>query len=386
MSFKVEDLDDSQIEKSTILSIMSCTNESIIDKEISDRLNKEDIILAKKITLFLIGKKSHILGNRSISLISDREFLTSLMDGEINLERLKMMLKFEMDSRIPKENKDELKLKYNYLPYDKLKELYIKTKVEKEIMEQQFRQMDESQKDIDKFSSRGNSPSSFNMSRRISGSSPINIFMTSEFKDFEKRITHSEDKSKLYQIPIFTDKDLILLDTIMQDSLSESEKEKYKILLEDDKSLLIKKQKFNESVDLETILGIDQFIHRDKFLQVYNQTEEESGMSHQEFINKVIEHNSEILSNLIKTIAEYSNRIIESDKVIDSIDYSIEGDNSLNDYEKYIDMEKIKLNKYENQRSFNYLYKQLLSYENEKDFWNGDFQRIMIENGIIESL
>lgn len=382
MSLRIEHLDDSEIEKSIILSILSCEDDATIDKEISERFNKEDYLLAKKLALIMIGKKSHILGNRAISIVSDREFLSSILNGEINFERLKILLKLEMDPRVPLEDKNDIFLKYDHLPYSDLKQLYLKTKIEKELLQQEL-DMEKSKDEL-----------KFSYSRENSLSSPINPYgspllkydhVDSEIIDSSQKLKEesrkdgNRDSNGLFVIPILDDEKLNLIDTVIESNLNFDEKRRYKELLEFDKILVEKVKKLNRGINYEHFPGPDEFIHKDKFLQVYSQSEEDNKMTHKEIVEKTIEFNNKITSSLMIQISNFS--LLVSDIIEEKLELKekLKYDNSLDDYETYLFIKNSEIDEYEKKLLFNELYRRLLSYENEKDFWDGDFQLIVKE-------
>lgn len=125
---KIEELDDSRIVNSMLLKIMNCNDANLLTKTIIGNITQEDNILLLKLSTIIIGRKIGVLNNKVINVISDQTFLKSILNEKIDIDRLKTLLKLEIDERI--NINDELLLQYNYLPYEKIKELFIKIREE----------------------------------------------------------------------------------------------------------------------------------------------------------------------------------------------------------------------------------------------------------------
>ena len=119
---KVNHLDDSQISKSTLLKIMSLENPKLLDDEIAKNTNKDIDLVAKKLTTILVGRQSGFLSEKASEIISDSQIVSELLNGRVNLKRLKVLLKFAVDSRIDKSLEEQII--NQVLPYTELVGLY----------------------------------------------------------------------------------------------------------------------------------------------------------------------------------------------------------------------------------------------------------------------
>lgn len=118
----IEFIDDLEIQSSSLFKIFSTKDEKILDKEISERHRPEFDLLIKKIILILIGRKTNLLSEKASEILSDYQFVKSLFSMNPDIERLKILLKFEMDSRVLKSDSESLRL--GLVPYDRLRSLY----------------------------------------------------------------------------------------------------------------------------------------------------------------------------------------------------------------------------------------------------------------------
>lgn len=119
----VEHVDDSKIQNSSLLKIFNIQDETILDSQLALRNKPEFSLLIKKIILLLIGRSSGLLSEKASEILSDHDFVKSLFEMNPNLERLKTILKFEMDDRVKKT--DEERLRLNLMSYDELKSRYL---------------------------------------------------------------------------------------------------------------------------------------------------------------------------------------------------------------------------------------------------------------------
>lgn len=121
---QVEQLDDSYIQKSTILNILQMQNSSEIDKFLENKIDEQTLLFTKKLMTIIILRKQNILNEKAIDTISDSEFMIDFLHGKINIERLKLLLKLQFDPRV--KNDDNELIKHNAISYIKLKELHLK--------------------------------------------------------------------------------------------------------------------------------------------------------------------------------------------------------------------------------------------------------------------
>lgn len=122
MASKVENLDDSQIQNSITLKIMTQENSNLLDEEIVNRITPLTDLLAKKLVVCLIGRQNNFLNQGVSDIISDSVFIKSILNGMIDFDRLKVLLKFKLDSRVDKSLDEQIR--NGILPYSDLKNLY----------------------------------------------------------------------------------------------------------------------------------------------------------------------------------------------------------------------------------------------------------------------
>lgn len=118
----VENLDDSQIQKSSLLGIFSNDDQKVLDQQLNTFKKPEYELLIKKITLILIGSASGLLSPKAAEILSDTKFIKSIFLMNPDINRLKTILKYELDTRCLRSNDEKLRL--NLMPYDELKSRY----------------------------------------------------------------------------------------------------------------------------------------------------------------------------------------------------------------------------------------------------------------------
>lgn len=118
LQLPVEKVDDSKIQDSSLLKIFNVQDESILDQELSRRRLPEFDLLIKKITLILIGRASGLLSEKASEIISDSLFVKSLFEMKPDLNRLKKLLKYEMDDRVLKDINERFRTRA--VSYDEL--------------------------------------------------------------------------------------------------------------------------------------------------------------------------------------------------------------------------------------------------------------------------
>lgn len=119
----VEQLDNSKIQSSILMKIFSIEDEATIDQLLSTyRVEGHDLIL-KKIYLILFGKALGLLSDKAIDIVSDKEFMTSLLNLNPKADRLFNILKYFMDDRAIKSDDESLRL--NLVSYEDLKQRYL---------------------------------------------------------------------------------------------------------------------------------------------------------------------------------------------------------------------------------------------------------------------
>lgn len=119
-----EQVDDSKIQQSNILKIYSSNDPKFLDtvmKKLGD-ITPEEELLIKKLTITALGKKRGFFNDKVVGMITDESFLTNIMNGSIDIERLKMMLKFEMDDRV--DNSFETKMERGYIKFTDFEKMF----------------------------------------------------------------------------------------------------------------------------------------------------------------------------------------------------------------------------------------------------------------------
>lgn len=118
----VEYIDESNIQSSVLLKIFNSTDANVLDQQIEMVKKPEYDLLIKKIVLILIGRAGGLLSNKASEIVSDHDFVRSLFDMNPDVDRLKTLLKYEIDPRVLKSTEESLRL--GIMPYSELKTLY----------------------------------------------------------------------------------------------------------------------------------------------------------------------------------------------------------------------------------------------------------------------
>lgn len=113
-------VDDSVINKSNLLKIYSSNDVNFLNKLIG-HLTKEEDLIAKKLIITMIGKKKGWFNDKAVGIITDETFFTGIINGQIDIDRLKMMLKFEMDPRV--DNSFETRADSMYIKFEEFDKL-----------------------------------------------------------------------------------------------------------------------------------------------------------------------------------------------------------------------------------------------------------------------
>lgn len=116
----VNEVDDSQIQNSILLKIFSSNDSQMLDGVIGE-LDQKSSLLVKKLTTILVGKKRGFLKEKATRIVTDPKFIGGILDGNIDFDRLKVMLKFEMDDRV--DNSIDSKIDFEYVTMEEIKEL-----------------------------------------------------------------------------------------------------------------------------------------------------------------------------------------------------------------------------------------------------------------------
>jgi hypothetical protein len=121
----IKDLDDSQITQSSLLKIMSCEDPNLLQQTIGE-IDITTSLILQKLAVIFVGYKTGMLSEKAVKIASDQQFIRGLLSGVVDFERLKVLLKTEIDTRFVKT--DENLLEVDALPYDRLKHLYLELK------------------------------------------------------------------------------------------------------------------------------------------------------------------------------------------------------------------------------------------------------------------
>lgn len=119
-------LDDSQITKSSLLGVMTCEDPNILQEAIGEIPDEATDLMIKKLSFILVRTKAGLLRPEAVKIVSDPQFISGILSGVVDVERLKVLLKIAIDNRVVKT--DENLLSVNALPYDRLKQLYLELK------------------------------------------------------------------------------------------------------------------------------------------------------------------------------------------------------------------------------------------------------------------
>lgn len=111
------EVDDSQILNSSLLRIFTSNDHNMFDQTIG-QLDDETLLLIKKLTVVLLGKKRGLLSDKALNVVADKELFKSFLEGNIDIDRLKTLLKLEMDMRVAKDFKT--RLRYNHVTIDEM--------------------------------------------------------------------------------------------------------------------------------------------------------------------------------------------------------------------------------------------------------------------------
>lgn len=116
-TFKIlpEQADDSVIAKSKLVAIYSSNDEKFLDSVIGN-LSKEDSLLSKKLILTMLGKKKGFFSDKAINVVTDEVFMNGLLNGNVDLQRLKLLLKYEFDTRV--DSSFESRARNKYVKFD----------------------------------------------------------------------------------------------------------------------------------------------------------------------------------------------------------------------------------------------------------------------------
>lgn len=117
-----KDVDSSGIENTTLYKLFVLNDEFIVNKIKSINLTPETINIVDKISVIVIGCMNGIFNNKAIKIITDNQFITSLITGNIDTERISTLLKLEIDNRV--DSSFEAKLKYKYISLDEYQESF----------------------------------------------------------------------------------------------------------------------------------------------------------------------------------------------------------------------------------------------------------------------
>lgn len=108
-----ENLDDYYIDNIKILKYFSTNDEEMLDRLIA-KLEKSDLLVQKKLGAILYLKKNKGINSKAIDIIGDKIFLNSIFDSSLDINRLKNIIKFELDPRVNKSWKN----RYHYQFYN----------------------------------------------------------------------------------------------------------------------------------------------------------------------------------------------------------------------------------------------------------------------------
>lgn len=116
MSLRPEEVDDSQISHSSLLKIFSSRNLEELKAGIGEP-DDETYLNMLRMSVVIAGRQKGFLERKALQIVSDQTFLTSVLDNNPNIERLKTLLKLELDKRVVK----DMNSVYNYVTIDELK-------------------------------------------------------------------------------------------------------------------------------------------------------------------------------------------------------------------------------------------------------------------------
>lgn len=87
---------ESKIEKSSLYKILSTDDEASLDANI-DWSDRDTRMMAKKFTVIMLGRKKGFLSSKALKVASDRQMVTSYLEGKVDIQRLKRLLEIELD-------------------------------------------------------------------------------------------------------------------------------------------------------------------------------------------------------------------------------------------------------------------------------------------------
>lgn len=118
-----EQVDDSVISRSNVLKIFESNDPKFLDTCIlrMGQITQDEQMLIKKLTITALGKKRGLFNDKVVGIVTDQSFLTDMMNGKIDIERMKMMLKFEMDNRV--DNSLETRMDRGYVKFEEFEKM-----------------------------------------------------------------------------------------------------------------------------------------------------------------------------------------------------------------------------------------------------------------------